>query len=671
MVESTQSYERCLEAAAAALASGDRSTAERALRAAIRAIEGRDGSQLELASTLIRLGTLKQEMGVFSEAEETFRRALNIAERSLGADDLGLVPALTGLGASRILRGAPEEAQPVISRAISISETQLGADHPDLVILLNDLARLYLKQSAFAFAEPLLLRLLAVKRSKGEDHPEVATVLASLAAVHQALGRHEQAEQLWRRVLAIREQTLAPNHIAIATAFERLAETCAARGKIREALQLFQRALGIRELTLGADHASLRASRERIADLQLQAEDSIETDDAPVSAPSRYRLPSGQPLGMTAAISAPVGRKAVAHIREETPAQPRLAPAQTRSAPRSVPAPVMSAPAPVMSAPLEELESNEALLDPAIAAASAQSQAVPYFNTLLAIQDELEEDAAPSTLSYTDRAAAMVATAGLFLRQHRAAAVIGVSAITLPLVAFAMRSSRAGSGWVEQAVAEAPRRDSILVTAGAAPELVVRPQGVVIDPLKDVSGVGGSTKASQAARATDSDKNATGEKPAFPTFAMPTVSQPSAGRIDSLVKATNAPMRAAVESLPAQLGLGRDNSTTRQGATFFESVGTPVRARLLGELPNPRYPAQLLARGVGGEVRVRFDVDTTGRPLMSTFSVVSSPHALLTAAVKKVIPQMRFDPARSAAPEARNIVDRIEMAFQFAPPSRD
>ena len=218
----------------------------------IRGDDSVDSGQSELAS-LIRLGTIKQDAGSFAEAEECFRRALEIGDRAF------------------------------------------GPDNPDSIILINDLTRLYLKQSAYSSAEPLLLRLLELKRSKGEDHPEVATVLASLATVRQALGMHESAEQLWRRVLDIRERTLAPNHFATASALERLGDACAARGKNREALSAFQRALTIREKTLGNEHPSLRIARERIADLQLQASDDMldpmSIGDTP--APDRYRLLSG------------------------------------------------------------------------------------------------------------------------------------------------------------------------------------------------------------------------------------------------------------------------------------------------------------------------------------------------------------------------------------------
>ena len=67
-----------------------------------------------------------------------------------------------------------------------------------------------------------------------------------------------------------------------------------------------------------------------------------------------------------------------------------------------------------------------------------------------------------------------------------------------------------------------------------------------------------------------------------------------------------------------------------------------------------------------GEVRVRFNVDTNGAPVMSTFEVVTSPNPLLTAAVRKVVPGMRFEPARTGGPDAKPIADVVQIAFRFA-----
>jgi outer membrane biosynthesis protein TonB len=69
---------------------------------------------------------------------------------------------------------------------------------------------------------------------------------------------------------------------------------------------------------------------------------------------------------------------------------------------------------------------------------------------------------------------------------------------------------------------------------------------------------------------------------------------------------------------------------------------------------------------IKGEVRVRFTVDIYGVPVMSTFTALTSPSPLLTAAVRKVIPEMRFEPARTGDPDDKPVVDVVQIGFQFS-----
>ncbi len=597
MVDLAASYDRSIEAAGVALASGDRTNAERALRGAIQAAEKLEGSALELAAALIKLGTLKQEMG------------------------------------------AVDEAAPLFARALAVSEKELGQDHPDLVILLNDLSRLYLKQSAHELAEPLLLRLLAIKRVKGEDHPEVATVLASLAAVRQALGSHEAAEQLWRRVLTIRERTLAPNHFSLATTLEHLAETCAARGKVREALENLQRALAIRALTLGADHASLRSARERIADLQLQAsEESLDHPDATATMSEKPRL------------------QLTDSLRFPLPASAAFEPPVTR--PREVPQ-ALERPTPVVR--LEEKEASPHGYGLAIRESTPSAPATaPYLNVLMDIKDELEET--DEARHAPAAAASLVAALTAYLQPRRTAVMIGAGVIALPLVAwgaYAAMKSDANSGWVQQAplAQVAPARDSL--SSATDPR-------VAAEHVRDsIAAAVTASAATGRARSEERVSRKASDEPAEPEILVPSM-RPMVVRLDSVSRLINSRMGTVGESFSVQMQSTLDN-TRRLNAADFEAVGVPQRARLIGALPTPRYPDQLSKNRIGGDVVVRFEVDTDGRPVGATVIVISSPHPLLTAAVRKVIPEMRFDPARSPSPASRPIAESVEIGFKFNP----
>ncbi|HEU4995588.1 MAG TPA: tetratricopeptide repeat protein [Gemmatimonadaceae bacterium] len=624
-----------MEAASIALATGDDAAAERALRAAIQSVEGKDHAERELVEALVKLGTFKQSREGYVEAEQLFRKALDVGQPVFGPNDLALVPVLSGLGAARIQNGAPGEAEQLLSRALSISENHLGSEHPDLVILLNDLSRLYLNRSAPEVAEPLLLRLLALKRNKGEDHPEVATVLASLASVQQALGRHDAAEQLWRRVLGIRERALAPNHFGIAMALEHLAATCAARGNVAEALQLHQRALAIRELTLGRDHASVRVSRERIADLRLQESDARDALTVPSPVPAVIPVPEAAPL--------------------KTPASVAVVP-QVSLVPRA-------------------------------------DSSLAYMEVLSRIKDEL--DASRPEDESGGQVRSWFVRLGQRLRKPRAAAIVGAIIIMLPIAAMAaVRATRSGQslgGRSAPAVAEfRPSSDTPMVhplSPAAAPIdsdsvaaiLSGRSAEPASGPEESPGRTGGErrgdarggsrsgTRGAASAGRPAGDDDASARRSAMASVLTPSMSSVATFRLDSAVHAIELAGRAAAsESLPLRFRSLLDSTDPPSGARS----GAALRARLIGSMPSPRYPSQRLVGGrrvSATEVRARVDVDIEGRPVMSTFTVVGTPDSLFVAAVKEVIPGMRFEPARSPWPASQPVVDRVELTFRFAP----
>ena len=611
-----------------------------ALQITLERIEGNSSRYVELASSPIRLAVSQQEAGNYADAEAFYGKALVIGERALGFDHPALLPALTGLGAVRMLRGAGTDAEAILARALSISETRLGDDEPEVVILLNDLARLCLKQSIPAFAEPALLRLLAIKRLKGEDRPEVATVLASLAFVHQSLGRHTTAEKLWTRVVEIREQTLAPNHLSVATALEHLADACTARGKISKALELLERAQTIREVTLGKDHSSLRASRERVADLQLQAsEDFLAHDEDsadPAPLPTLGRLGSGE---AQSASYAPPPRERITTARRIPTFEDSFIPfADERT-----------------HTPL--LEAAPAIPVAVVTSPSQQPEVAPYSEMILSMQAELEP--AEETQGWRARATALLAPVVELLRKRDRSVEIGVAATTLVLIAFAGSKAWGNNGdsGDNPAVASesVPVAAAAFAPAGPRPEVAAIESSLTPPVLKTSSN---TAESSERARAADRASQA---KPKSGSTAVAAASLPKPVNVnlDSVVGSLNAAtpdVGQAILSMPASANSARPSFGS-------EDVTPARRAKLIGAMPVPRYPIQL--SHLGGEVRIRFMVDVLGRPMMATFSVMSSPDARLTAAVKDVVPRMRFEPALTEGPSAKPTSEWVETVFRF------
>jgi tetratricopeptide (TPR) repeat protein len=596
-------------------------------------------------------------------------RTVDRGSRPASPDDVaGSSPSrlvhLVKLAVAKQDAGADEEAQELFRQALDLADGTLGPDDPDVALLLTDLTRLYLKKSAFESAEPLLLRLFEIKRAKGDDHPEVATVLASLATVRQALGRHESAEQLWRRVLEIRELTLAPNHFAIATALEHLGNACAARGKIPEALAAFQRALSIREKTLGAEHPSLRISRERIADLRLQgSEDSFDLGlgtDA-VIAPEKYRLLSAESPSVASPeplYAQPVYARPVPPPRERTsgPAAKKAAPVPERFADV-----VDDDNEPHVNA-LAVVGESAAMTLALPHAVATRSESTAYLSTLETLRDELEKPYEGKTL--TERSGEMISSAMAFL--GRKEAIVGMVALTLGLLSVAVVTDSQAAGEHDQTRAGSQTSavetqripvSTVAATLSASERGITAPAAIVDNSSKAAEPRPHTTEEHSAV-----SKKAAEKKVDAKPLTIPALSTAVISRLDSVAARAGSNSSPITDAMftpaPAQV------SIRRSGLGDSETAMVPTRARLIGDLPTPRVPQQVA--DVEGVVSVRFSVDTDGRPVLATVEVVNSPNPLLSSAVRRVIPSMRFEPARTGGPDPKAIVDVVQIGFQFS-----
>jgi protein TonB len=123
--------------------------------------------------------------------------------------------------------------------------------------------------------------------------------------------------------------------------------------------------------------------------------------------------------------------------------------------------------------------------------------------------------------------------------------------------------------------------------------------------------------------------------------------------------AAEAADRAAAEKEAAsRKGSGASQA---DGSAFLgEQVEREVQ-RLPGA-PAPRYPEQLRANNVTGQVLMRFVVGTDGRVEPGSFEVISSPEKAFSDAVRTAIMSTRFRPAEVGGRAVRQLV---EQSFTF------
>lgn len=82
--------------------------------------------------------------------------------------------------------------------------------------------------------------------------------------------------------------------------------------------------------------------------------------------------------------------------------------------------------------------------------------------------------------------------------------------------------------------------------------------------------------------------------------------------------------------------------------------------------PAPKYPFDLRASGISGEVLAQFVIDEAGRAEMRTFKILKASHEDFAKAVRDVLPRMRFFPAEIAGCKVRQIAE-LPFGFRTSP----
>ncbi len=254
---------RRLDALALALVGGDATPPEGAEEQAAKLLNSLAG---------YRVGVL----AAYAQARPLLDRALEIRERTLGAEHPDTAESLNNLAYLLLSQGDYEGARPLLERALVIREYVLGPEDPDTTVSLNNLAGLLQSQGDYDGARPLFERALAIHlKVRGAEHPNTSRSLNNLANLLRAQGDYEGARPLLERALAIREKVLGPEHPDTATSLNNLAELLRVQGDYAGAQPLYEQALAIREKVLGAEHPDTATSLNNLA-LLLQSQGDYE-----------------------------------------------------------------------------------------------------------------------------------------------------------------------------------------------------------------------------------------------------------------------------------------------------------------------------------------------------------------------------------------------------------
>ncbi|WP_129841049.1 FxSxx-COOH system tetratricopeptide repeat protein [Streptomyces sp. RFCAC02] len=206
-------------------------------------------------AVLFLVGRSLREVGQFTAAIDHWSRAIDTANRILGAEHPDVGVLRTNLAVAYSQAGRTDEAIQLGVHILAARERTLPPDHPDTLLARANLAATYSQAGRADQAARMEEQVLAAReRTLPPDHPDTLLARANLAVSYNAMGRTDEAIRLEEQVLAVRERTLPPDHPDTLHARANLAAFYNEMGGTDEAIRIGEHVLAVRERTLPPDH---------------------------------------------------------------------------------------------------------------------------------------------------------------------------------------------------------------------------------------------------------------------------------------------------------------------------------------------------------------------------------------------------------------------------------
>jgi tetratricopeptide (TPR) repeat protein len=225
---------------------------ERALALYRRPLGGQHTDALPVMNDL---ALVYLRLAKYAQAEPLLRTTLELRKQTLGEAHQSTLESLDQLSGLYYRQGRYPEAEALVSRALELRRRTLGEEHPDTLSSEGHLGQIYQNQGQVAKAEPLLTKVFQSRtRVLGEEHPDTLGSAGNLGLLYRAEKKYSQAESLLAQTVEIQRRTIGEEHPNTLITMSNLANVYKDEGKLSQAEPLLSRVLEVRKRTLGDQH---------------------------------------------------------------------------------------------------------------------------------------------------------------------------------------------------------------------------------------------------------------------------------------------------------------------------------------------------------------------------------------------------------------------------------
>jgi tetratricopeptide (TPR) repeat protein len=198
------------------------------------------------AELSISLGTVAVTDEKYAEAEEHYRKALDIFGSLTPLDELGEGSAHNNLGNLLLRRGDIEGARGQIETSLQIYRRQFGSHHPSVGVALNNLGDIYMRDGRFTSAEEVFTQAFAIfTASLDPKHPNIGVIHNNLGDVFQQTGRLIAAKEHYETSVHIFESAFGDEAGLLGYPLTGLGEVLFLQGEEPAATAILEKAMAL------------------------------------------------------------------------------------------------------------------------------------------------------------------------------------------------------------------------------------------------------------------------------------------------------------------------------------------------------------------------------------------------------------------------------------------
>jgi len=221
-------------------------------------------------ATLASMNALAYVMsldGRYSEAETLARRTVEL-NRQAGPKNIDTLKATNTLVGILMAKGRLDEAEPLAQQNLDVAKATLGPDDLDTARYVSALALIKTRRAKFAEGEALLREALELEeRVVGPDHPDSLKLRNNLALVASEGGHPDEAEKIQRDLVETERRVFGPEHPETLGGTGNLANYISDQGRYAEAEPIYRQILEVQRRLFGTSHPETLQTMDNFANV--------------------------------------------------------------------------------------------------------------------------------------------------------------------------------------------------------------------------------------------------------------------------------------------------------------------------------------------------------------------------------------------------------------------